>query len=338
MSNRILGILILLWFVFSGILFYMYFFVYYMWNITVKSNVDNYKISLYNKKLLQTKNYNCDKKICDLKKISPFNYSFTITKSGYIDFNKDIEIWRNQVVKLNISLVKKTVLNEVKNEKIKEKTVNNREISIKDRIKWLINKKKSYYYKEINNQRFYFKEDWNYLRLYKGSVDLWSFGKVNKENIEIQEIIWNETYIFINLWKNKYIYSLVWKKKYLLTLNISISYIKNGLNDKEFLIITEKWAFIYNKFSLKVEYFDFFRDFVYYKSWYIWIIDKTDKRRLTNLGLENKTTNLIIYYDVDTKEKKILYESSLDIQKIYKKWEDIMFVSSKGKEYKLENY
>jgi len=200
-------------------------------------------------------------------------------------------------------------------------------------------KKGAFFSKDIKSMwTFYLKEKWNYNELYLDNNDLWSFEKVNKEEIEIKEVLWNKNYFFIRLGKNKYLYSLIVKKKYQVRLNIKINYIKPGLSDREFLFVTEKATFVYDKFSLTLDYIDFFRDFVYHKSWYIWIVDKTDKRRLTNLWLEKETKNLIISYDTETKERKIIFKTDLDIIKIYKKWENIMFVSSKEKEYKIENY
>jgi len=335
MSNRALWILIILWFIWSGVLFYMYFFVYYIWAIDIKSNVNNYNINIYNKKLLKTSQYNCIKKECNILDISPFSYTLTITKSWYIDFNKDIEIWRNQVLKLDVILNKKVLLNEINIEKT-EKIVKN--LTNQEKITFLRNKNKSYFYTKINNNNFYFKQDWNYLRLYNDSINLWAFEKVKKEYIKISEVLWTNDYIFITLAKKKYLYFLELKKKYLINLNIDINYIKKWQNNSEFIFITTKWAFVYNKFSLKLEYFDFFRDFIYYESWYIWIINKNDIRRLNNLWLKNITKNLIIYYNTDSKEKKILYKTDIDIVKIYNKWEDIIFIWPDKKEYKLDNY
>jgi len=336
MSNRILWILIILWFILSGILFYMYFFVYYMWNITVKTNIQDYKISLYNKELVNTKEINCPNKICDIIKVSPFKYSITISKKWYITKKEDIQVWRNEDLKLDFVLDKKIALNEIKinnDEKIEEILTNKEKISI------LRKKKGAFFSKNIKSiWNFYFKEKWNYNELYLDNHDLWRFERVNKEEIEIKEVLWNNDYFFIRLGKNKYLYSLIVKKKYPVKLNIKINYIKPGLSDIEFLFVTEKWTFVYDKFSLSLEYIYFFRDFVYYKSWYIWIVDKTDKRRLTNLWLEKETKNLIISYDTETKERKIIFKTDLDIIKIYKKWKNIMFVSSDNKEYNLENY
>ncbi len=337
MSNRVLWVLIILWFILSWILFYIYFFVYYMWNITVKSNIGDYNITLYNKKLIKTKHYDCLNKICNLKDISPFDYFLKLTKSWYIDKNIDIKVQKNEKINLNVTFDKKTILNEIKIE-AKNLGILNVKLTNQEKISLLRKKNNSYFYTKSDNQVFSFKKEWNYLKLYKDNLELWTFEKVKKEDIKISEVLWDSDYVFIELAKKKYLYSIVIKKKYPVNLNININYIKKWQDNTQFIFITTKWAFVYNKFSLNLEYFDFFRDFIYYKSWYIGIINKNDTRRLNNLWLENITKNLIIYYNTDSKEKKILYKTNIDILKIYKKWADIMFTSSDNKEYKLENY
>jgi len=331
MSNRLLWILVILWFIWLGILFYMYFYVYYMWNITVKTNLKNYKITVYNKKLIQTNNYNCIKKICILSNISPFDYSLSITKSWYIDKNININVSRNQQIDLNIILNKKVFLNEVQIDR--EYKLKN-----KEKINLLQNRYNSYYFIVLDKiWTFSFKTNWLFLKLYQNKKYLWIFDKVNKDNIFLDKIFWTNDYIFIKIWSQKYIYSLLLNKKYNIWLNIDINYVKLWINKNEFLLITDKWVFRYNKFTSKIEYIDFFRDFIYHKLWYIGIIDKNDKRRLNNLWLNNKTKNLIIYYNQDLKEKRILYETNLNIIKIYKKGINIFFISSDKKEYRLYN-
>ena len=79
-----------------------------------------------------------------------------------------------------------------------------------------------------------------------------------------------------------------------------------------------------------------FKDFVYTEDGYIWVIYTDEKKKLQNFGLENKKSNLIMRYNPQSKEKEILYETSIDIDRIYLQDGGINF-ESEGKRYELEN-
>jgi hypothetical protein len=55
------------------------------------------------------------------------------------------------------------------------------------------------------------------------------------------------------------------------------------------------------------------------------------------LGYEKETENLIIYYNPNTKEKRIVYKTDLLLKKIYFKQEKIYFEDSNNEEYELKN-
>jgi len=73
------------------------------------------------------------------------------------------------------------------------------------------------------------------------------------------------------------------------------------------------------------------------KDGYIGVIYKDETQKKENYNLQDETQNLILFYNPDTKERKILYKTDLDIQKIEKQGEDIYFQTPDGR-YKLENY
>lgn len=331
MSNRVLWILIIFWFISLGVLFYLYFFVYYIWNITIKSNIEDYNISLYNKKLLKTEKINCKEKECKLSDISPFEYSLTVSKKWYLDEVLEVSVWKNETISLEVILEKEIYLNEVE--------INKSDFTKDEKISYLREKTKSYASFVLDNLwTFHFKEENSVLGFYKWESKLWNFEVAKKEDIKIREILWNNNYIYIELWENNYLYSLFLNKKFKVELNMKVDYIKAWLNRWEFLFITPKATFIYDSYENYLEYFSYFKDFVYLEDSYIWIIYGDDKRRLTNLWLKSNNKNLIIYYNPNTKEKKVLYITDLEIIKIYKIWEDVMFTTSDNREYKLENY
>ena len=331
MSNRLLWLLIVLWFILSGILFFIYYFVYYNGTIIIKSNLDDYKVELFNKKLLKTLNFDCPDFECKLMDISPFDYKIKIDKQEYRTYENDISVWRNDILSLDINLEKDTSLTKI--ESVES------EVDKAEKLNFLKEKKNIYTYFNLGDSWiFYFKENGNNLDLYKNSEELFSIKKIAKEEIDLKLVIWIEDYIYIKHWDSKFLYSLALDKKTEIDLNIDIKYIKSWLKRHLFQFVTDKWTFIFNKHTLKSEYFSFFNDFIYHDDWYIWIITKDDERRLNNLWFESKWKNIIVYYNPNTKEKKILYKTDLEVTKIFKSWDNYMFVANDWKEYKLDNF
>jgi hypothetical protein len=108
-----------------------------------------------------------------------------------------------------------------------------------------------------------------------------------------------------------------------------------------FLFNTEKWTFVYDDNKITgdtIEYIDIFSDFVYYNDWYVWILKVSDERRIKKLWLSFSQNNAIVYYNPTTKEKRILYETNLNLTKIYLTWDEIYFEENWTDVYKLENY
>ncbi len=335
MSNRVLGLLIILWFILLWVLFFLYFFVYYTGQIVINTNVENYKVELYNKKLLKTDVINCENNKCILGEISPFEYSIKISKTDYIDYLEEFEIWRNEILEIDVELEKKISLEKISEVQIEEWSEINRE----EKMNFL--REKSNVYKSFDfwaSWIYYFKIENNNLVLYKNLEKLFVWEITSEEDINIMQIYGDDNSILIILWEKKYLYSIISKIETPVLLNIDIKYVKKANSKSIFHFVTEKWSFIFNRNTWELEYFSYFDDFVYYQDLYIWIINKSDERRLKNLWLEKQKDNLIIKYNPQTKEKKVLYSTDLEIKKIYKQSEDIIFVSSDNNSYKLENF
>lgn len=188
-----------------------------------------------------------------------------------------------------------------------------------------------------NLWEFYFTEENNKLNLFLEEENLWSFDLVKKEDLQIQEIIWNNNYIFIKTGESKYLYNLLSKEIKKLDIKLEIEYIKIWQNDLEFLLKTSVWIFIYSSQNDEINYFTFFEDFIYFKTWYIWIINSTEETKLKNLDLQNENDNLIIFYDPDTKEKNILFRTNLKLNKVYLEQNNVFFETDSQEKYELNN-
>ena len=186
-----------------------------------------------------------------------------------------------------------------------------------------------------NLSKVYFKENNNNLDIYLEDEKIWFFPLVYKEFLRVDLIRWTESDLYIEVWPKKYYYNYTTKIIRSVDLNIDIHYVKK-ISDKELLFITKKWPFKYYIKNHKLEYISYFNDFVYFNDWYIWVINKNEKRILKNLWF-NTESNLIVYYNSYTKEKSIIYETNLDIKEIYVKDNKFYFVSNNKEIFELEN-
>lgn len=338
MSNRILWILILFIFFITGYIFYQYFYVINTVKLIISSNVDNYQVELYAKKIGQTFNYECNEKKCVLENISPYLYQLEIKKIDYISYKTDIEIIEKQDYNLEINLEKKVYLEKIELEN-ELKNISENEIPREEKIENIKNKNKYYFITNLlDGRKFYFEEkDWKLDLIYKENK-IWTFNKVSRKELNIKKVYENNNFIFIKIAENKYLYNLALGDLEQIKLGVPVNYIKKWFNDKLFLFITSKWTYKYSLFKKTLEYFVFFKDFLYINDYYIWIINKDEKTKLKNLWLEEEKENLIIKYNPNSKEKKVLFRTSLTINKLIKNKDKIIIIDEKSNKYELKNY
>lgn len=192
------------------------------------------------------------------------------------------------------------------------------------------------YYKviELGEAVFYFKNIDNSLSLYKDDTFVSSFDLYSKSDLDVSRIYSSNNYFF-EIGSNYYIYDISTWNVQKIDLFVQVEYIK--LYKNKYIINTNKWSYVYDNKTKNLEYFNFFEDFVYYKNWYIWIVSKNDDLRKNNLWLGSMNKNSIYFYNPKTKEKNNLYQTSIDIEKIYYSWDEIHFEDSNNKIYVLKN-
>jgi hypothetical protein len=103
-----------------------------------------------------------------------------------------------------------------------------------------------------------------------------------------------------------------------LPYEIEVYYIKAGRKLWEYIVITEKWAFLYSSWDKTSEYQYLFRDYLYAGNDFIWIIYKDEIQKKENFNLTQEW-NLIIRYNSQTKTRKIIYSTQENIDSI--KWQ-----------------
>ena len=187
----------------------------------------------------------------------------------------------------------------------------------------------------VNNSKAHFIENNSKLDLYLNSNKIWSFTLVYSQYLRVDLISWSNLDLFIEVWADKYFYNNKAKTITQIDLNIHTQYVKTW-SENNLIFVTDKWSFIYSIYDKSFEYFSYFSDFVYYNNWYIWLVRESDKRILSNLWFKTKN-NLIVYYNPNTKEKKIIYETDLNITKIYVQNNKLFFINDAWEMYELEN-
>ena len=154
--------------------------------------------------------------------------------------------------------------------------------------------------------------------------------------IQVQYIGDTTSEIFLQVADTYYIFDVSAGKIYTLPYKLPLIYIKPGIRAGEYLVVSEKGTFLYNISTGDSSFQYLFKDFIYFKNMLIGVIYKDETEKKNNFNLTEKG-NLIIRYDQQTKERKVLLDSQLDIDRIEWRGEQIIF-SAKGNEYELKNF
>ncbi len=343
MKNRILALLLLIWIFWGAYYFYDYYFIKNKWNLTITTNYWDYRVEMYAKQLKTTFETTCSDLTCKLLDLAPFEYTLKINKPWFKAISQDIKINSNKTWELKINFEKEITLTKIDKKEQKTETPDLKKEVIIIKAKKLQEIKNKYKFIEIPDfWMFYFDLVWNNLVLnqYNTNTDkstpLYTFEKIDANNLDIKQIYNDINSIFIKYWEKKYIYNInSWTIKEI-SFPGDITYIKKYLST--YNIITKNWTFIYDVLTGKAEFFYPFKDFVYFKNdFYIWIINKDETEKIANYNLWTLNSNVIIKYNFKTKESNILKEINENISKIYFDDEKLYFDDENWNKYMLEN-
>jgi len=263
--------------------------------------------------------------------VSPFEYNVSILKSDYKVETVNLKISPRRREELFVKLEKKIELKQIELQEITE--------TAQEKIQ-RIREEKSYYalFDIWNGTKISFSELWSTLELNYITKDLNKkisrLKLVDKEDINA-EYIYGSNKIFLKLANDYYILSPLGWELQKIPFEIDIKYIKKWLWSNELIIVTDKGSFIYNTLT-KASWFQYlFKDYINYKWKLIWIIYKDEVQKRKNFDLE-QTGNLILQYSQDTKERKVVYATSNNIDKIYLEW-DVIIIEQGEKKLELTN-
>lgn len=255
-----------------------------------------------------------------------------------------ILVWIIFVLIIEYSSTKKEKLEEEQKQLLQEEEKkiglnkleeNQNVISNAEKIEQLKQKNKSYIVFNFWKDLFSFKENKDKMELFFNWKNIWNYDKIDKDGIKIFETKGSDIYYYIELLDKKYLYNSQVNILKEIDLKIDVEYVK--VSEDQIIFKTIKWSFIHDFATQEFNYYSYFNDFIYYKTWVIWIVKPEEKTRLSNLGFENERQNLIIFYDSVTKEKKILLKTNDDLVKIYLEENKVFLENIKNEKFELEN-
>lgn len=336
MKNKLTALLLLIIWIASIYWMYYYFFILNKWDLLINSNIKNYSVSLYNKKLKIKFNHDCLEKICKITDIASFDYEIEISKTWYKSINKNIKVEKNTELKLNFNLEKDLVILKVNETKKDEKT------SKIDELREINLLKKNYAFFNLDNLwYFYFVDNLDdtinlFWQKDKKDTFIYSFNKVLKKEINLIPIDMSENELLISIWDEKYIFNL---NSFIINKTFfpqKVIYAKFMLNNYYF--ITKNWSYLYDLSKNDISYFYLFKDFLVYDNEnYLWIIYDNETKKKKNYNLQNFSWNLIVKYNYKTKKIKVLKDTSIIIEKLVFENDKIYIYNSSWDKYLVYN-
>lgn len=341
MKNRIIWLFIIIFIFWSIYWLYYYFFKLNKWTITINWNISDYNVNIYNNDLKINFKTVCAQSFCKLIDIAPFTYEMSIEKKWYKKFEKTIKVIKRNNINIDFSLEKELIIEKQEKVVLEEKTKVDNKIT---ELRELWNVLKSYKYFNLQDLwYFYFSDNWNNtLSLYKKSFDeekdalIVNTSKSTQRSLNIFKIYGQNTSIFIDTPENKYIYNTTASTLDSVFFPQNINYVKRNLWD--YVFVNNKWSFLYNPVSWKVNYFYFFKDFISLDdNSYIWVIysDEIDKKK--NLWLNNYSKSIIVKYDFEDKKYKVLKEIDFVVSKIIRENDVIYLYDNDENKYLIDN-
>ncbi len=307
MSNRVLAFLILAWFGGAIYGFYLYFYVYYKWNLNVGANIENYEITLYSDTVKRTFTQSCENSACLFVWLPPVDYSLTATASGYIDIKQKLKIPKNDLENIELSFEKKITLKKLENNFTPSLTA-------KEKIEAFNTKK---LYKLIDNTAgiFFITKDKNTITLSDENVSIWEFDFFGtKRDIVITPVLWSSENVWIKIWNKHFLYHKIYKQLSLLSLE-DIIYIKSeGWYDVD--IITPDMLYSYTPNINKLSPQEHQQDHVVLNN--------------TSIYLDNTGSQSIIKTD-----ERVLLESNIKLTTIYLQDTKVYFTDTQNNVYVL---
>ena len=309
-SNRKLAFILLFLIFLFFYLFYYYIFVYSLETLTIKSNIKDYKIELINKKVWNKIEKKCHNFECKIEKIPLLDYTLLASANSYKTIKMYYTPKLNKVIELNF--VKEVFLKELEESKQK--------LTRKQAIEKIKNKKENYFYKEIWKNNLKIKKFDNKLKIFLDDEEIGVLDFENKNTINFYKVYSSLDYFILKLGRKYYLINKNFWNLVKLNYSLDLVYAKK-IDENTIWFVSEKWIFLLDLKTKKIDYFPLFSDFVKLDdNQILWIIKNNDTLRKKSFFLEDKKWDLLVKYDLKTKKiyllKKLWINKNI---KIYKK-------------------
>ncbi len=337
MSNRLQALLFLIIFFWIIWLFIYYLFFFNNWNLEISVwKLTWVKIQMKSEYNINYTSVMCNN-YCKISNIPAINYEIQAELKDYNTIIQNIKIKKNETLKLNLIFKKNIILNNFIDISNKEK------IQISKYSKLLQEKEESNTW--TNNDILWIKNDNLYFYKNDPYWSIYAFDKNNQIKIFslteelIKKIIFNKNdWLIVIIWKNNYLFNINDNSNNPININENIVYIKKTNILNKFIIKTDKWSYLYdiqNKSSIKNILFN---DFINYKwNQIIWLINKNDSIKNSILNLENNNKDKLILHNINTREKKLIYEIDKDINYIELIWDNLVITDNQWEKFELQN-
>ncbi len=337
MSNRLRALLFLIIFFWIIWLFIYYLFFFNNWSLEISVwNMTWVKIQIKSEYNINFTPIICNNS-CKISNIPAINYEIQADLEDYDTVIQNIKINKNEVLKLNLNLKKNILLKSFTDISNKEK------IQISQYTKLLQEKKEDE--NLLNNDILGIKNDNLYYYKNDPYWTIYTFDKNNEIKIFslakelIKKIIFNKNdWLIAIIWDNNYLFDIYTNTNNPINLNENITYIKKTNNLNKFIIKTDKWSYLYdlkNKSSIKNILFN---DFINYKwNQIIWLINKNDAIKISILNLKNNNKDKLIIHNINTREKKLIYETDKNIDYIELIWNNVTITDNQWEKFELQN-
>lgn len=267
---------------------------------------------------------NCESTGCTYQNISPFSYTLTANSNGFRQIKKDIIVPASNSLEVSLEFEKDVVLVPQESKTATGFTLTG-ELTQEQKIDLVKRKKTAYAFIEIPALGYFeFDSVWgklqlNYVqKLGATSKNLGTFDNGNKDSIQVKPVYEKQMQVYVHIWEQNFILDLETGQIISFKLRPEVVYVKQGESNLDFLIVTKLGTYVYDTRKEVSEYFTNFSDFIF--SWdhksLIGYISSKDTIRRANFGIHDET-NVIIEFNRETLDKKILLKTDKDIVKMY---------------------
>lgn len=333
MNPRLYALLILIGTIGFFVLLYLYFFVYYTATVVIDANVGGYKVDFFAPSTAQKRSVDCPEPRCEIAEVSPFEYNITFSKPEYKNSALSVKIEPRKKQEFVIELEKQAKLEALIQEAQIQETSKQKIQRLREDNLYLA----SFKLDENRKATFSQKGERMVFELRgTGSVQkIADFARTWGEAIHA-EYISDTQKVFLKISQTAYIFdSDVWVL-HSLPFEIEVRYIKPTKKLSQFLVVTEKWTFLYDTATKKSEFQYVFRDFVFWQQAQIGVIYDDETQKKENFNLTQKG-NIVIYYTQAERDRKVLLVTDLDIDRIEIQGEKVI-VSAWSEQFELQNF